>query len=110
MKPLRHPLVPAGPGHRSPQTMLLLDERNALLREAADRFCVGMSDRQAAAVLHQALDRYAGGAWQRERTCEVCPSRHAGKLTSLCWHLLKCHGHVVSERSIRRTIRGPRTV
>jgi hypothetical protein len=43
MKPLRHPLVPDGRGHRTPQTLLLLDERDKLLIEAA-RFYPGASD------------------------------------------------------------------
>jgi hypothetical protein len=44
-----------GRGQRSAQTMLSINEREALLRDAADRFCVGMSDRQAAAMLHAKL-------------------------------------------------------
>jgi hypothetical protein len=39
-----------GRGHRSRQTALYLSERDHFLREAARRFCVGMSDRQAAAI------------------------------------------------------------
>lgn len=38
--PVRHPLSPDGRGHRSPQTLLLIDERNKLLVEAA-RFYPG---------------------------------------------------------------------
>jgi hypothetical protein len=47
-----------GPGHRMPQTMLLIDERDKLLIEAARRFCIGMSDRQAAHRVRTALLRH----------------------------------------------------
>ena len=49
MRPLRHPLVPDGrdPGHRTPQTLLLIDERDKLLI-AASRFFPGLSQREAA--------------------------------------------------------------
>lgn len=101
MRPIRHPLVPAGPGHRSPQTMLALDERDALLREAADRFCVGMSDRAAAAYLSVRLTRYAECAWRRERGEALCPPRHVGTITGLLWMILKARDRVPSERLIR---------
>jgi hypothetical protein len=42
--------------------MLLLDERDHYLREAARRFCVGMSDRAAAEMLHSKLGLYRQGA------------------------------------------------
>ena len=45
--PLRHPLLRVGRGQRSPQTLLMIRERDALLREAA-RFYPGASDREAA--------------------------------------------------------------
>jgi hypothetical protein len=35
--PLRHPLLPVGRGHRLPQTLLAISERDHLLRECADR-------------------------------------------------------------------------
>jgi hypothetical protein len=74
-----------GRGRRSPKVLLVLDERNALLRTAADRFCIGMSNRQAAAHLRTALLRYREGAWRRERADLTMPQRHANKLTGLLW-------------------------
>jgi hypothetical protein len=64
MKPLRHPLVPDGRGHRTPQTLLLLDERDKLLIEAA-RFYPGASDREVGRLLRIALLRYQNGRWRR---------------------------------------------
>lgn len=100
MKPLRHPLVPAR-GHRTPQTMLLIDERNALLIEAARRFCVGMSDNQAAALLHARLNRYRAGPWRRDASELLCPARHRGTISEFCWMTLKVADRLPSERLIR---------
>ena len=99
-----------GRGRRTPQTLLLLDERNALLIEAARHFCVGMSDRQAAAFLRVALLRYQTGAWRRDRSEALCPPRHAGKLNGTLWALLKVADRVPSEMTIRRAIRDPKDV
>ena len=98
MKPLRHPLVPDGRGHRTPQTLPFIDERDTLLREAADRFCVGMSDRQAAAMLHAKLARYREGAWRRDRSEALCPPRLAGRIDALMWMVL-----TVSDRPVMDT-------
>ena len=46
MKPLPYPMVPAGPGHRTPATMLALDERDRYLIEAA-KFFRSPSDRRS---------------------------------------------------------------
>jgi hypothetical protein len=74
VKALRHPLVPAGPGHRTPQTLLLLDERDRYLRECARLYCSGMSDRQAASWLQTKLSRYREGAFRRDRSEPLCPA------------------------------------
>jgi hypothetical protein len=42
-------------GHRLPSTLEAIAERDRLLRETADRFCAGMSNRQSAAFIHTAL-------------------------------------------------------
>jgi len=111
MSPLRHPLVPGsrgfwslGRGHRTPQTLLLLDERDAFLREAARHHCVGMSDREAARYLHIALLRYQTDAWRRTRVEALCPPRHAGLLDGLLWAILKVADQVPSERLIRAVL------
>jgi hypothetical protein len=101
-----------GRGKRTPKTLLLIDERDALLREATRRFCIGMKDREAARYLRAALLRYQTGAWRRERVETTCPARHASKLTALLWMVLKVRDHVPSEMTIRRAlaIRDPRDV
>ena len=96
--------VADGRGHRSPQTLLAISERDHLLREAARRFCVGMSDRQAAAMLNTSLKRYDTGAWRRERIADICPPRHAGRLTAYCWRILRTRDAVPSEMTIRRAL------
>lgn len=99
-------------GHRTPQTMLLLNERGQFLRAARDRFCSGMSDNAAAAMLHAKLGRYREGAWRRDRSLDECPARHRGTIAEYCWMVFKVSGHVPSERSIRRAlaIRGQQSV
>ena len=99
MKPLRHPLV-AGPGCRTPQTLLLIDERAALLREAA-RFYPGLSQRETARLIRVALSRYQGARWQRERADLTCPVQHAGKLTAVLWKLLRVRDHHSGSRRSR---------
>jgi hypothetical protein len=101
MKPVRHPLVP-GPGHRTPQTMLLIDERDRYLREAA-RFFPGCSDREAARRLREALSTYRDGRWRRDGIEQTCPAQHRGKLVQVMWMILKV-SRVPSEMSIRRAL------
>ena len=102
MKPIRHPLV-VGPGHRTPQTMLLLDERGKLLVEAA-RFFPGCSDREIARRLHGALSTYRNGRWRRDRTEALCPMQHRGKLLQIMWMILKVHDHLPPTMTIRRAL------
>ena len=85
--PLHHPLVADGRGHRSPQTLQQISERDTLLREAA-RFYPGASDREVARRLRVALSRYQTGRWRRSRADLSCP-HEAGRLDALCWHVLK---------------------
>ncbi|QIG97527.1 hypothetical protein [Bradyrhizobium sp. 6(2017)] len=112
MKPNRHPLA-SGPGHRTPQTRLLLDERDALLVEAAARFYPGLYDRDVARRLHSALLRYRTSGWRRDCSEATCPPRIAGRLDGLLWAVLKVRDTTPpSERTIRRAlsltpIRGP---
>lgn len=90
-------------GHRLPSTLEAIAERDRLLREASDRFCAGMSDRQAAAFIHTALARYAAGRWRRSRADPVCP-HEAGTLAATLWAILRCRDHIVSERTIRAVL------
>lgn len=103
MKPLRHPLVPVGRGHRSPQTLLLIDQRNALLIEAAG-FYPGASDREAARLIRVSLLRYRDGRWRRDRSEATCPVQHQGKLMALLHALLRSRDHVPSVMTVRRAI------
>ncbi len=104
MKPLRHPLLPDGRGHRSVALLAALADRDRLLCEAAARFCVGMSGREAARYLHSALARYRAGAWQRTRVEATCPARHAGRIDELLWAILKSRDATPSETLIRAAL------
>ena len=92
-----------GRGRRTPQTLLLLDERTALLREAA-RFYPGLSQRETARRLRMAVSIYRHGRWRRDQSELTCPPQHAGKLTAVCWAILKTRDHVPSEMTIRRAL------
>jgi len=103
MKPLKHPLELDGRAHgRTPAVQLLIDERNALIRDAA-RFYPGASDREIARRLRTALLRYRAGRWERDRS-DTCPNQHRGKLTEILYFLLRVHDHVPSEMTIRRAL------
>ena len=109
MKPLRseafadaEPL--RGRGHRAPATLAALAARDRLLRETARLYFAGLSDNEAAHRLHDALARYAGGGWRRERAAEVCPARYGGRLTAHCWRILKARDATPSARSVRRIL------
>jgi hypothetical protein len=95
---------PVGAGHRTPATLLAIDERDRYLREAADRFCIGMKDRPAAAMLHSKLLLYRSGAWRRDESENLCPTRHKGTINELLWMTLKANDHVPSEMTIRRAL------
>ena len=108
MKPLRPSIfddaVPLdGRGRRTPRLLRQLNERDALIRQAA-RFYPGVSDREAARQIRTKLLRYQQGAWRRERAEALCPPRHADKLTALLWRLLKVRDAVPSERTIRMVL------
>jgi hypothetical protein len=94
-----------GRGRRTPQTMLLLDERDQFLRAAAAHF-PGLSHREIARRLHVALSRYRDGRWRRDQSELTCPSQHAGKLTATLWMLLRVKDYVPSERTIRAALAG----
>jgi hypothetical protein len=108
MKPLRHPLVPAGRSHgRTPAVLLVISERNHLIRAAA-KFYPGARDREIARRLHSALSTYRDGRWRRDRTEATCPPQHKGKLMQVLWMILKTRDHVPSEMTIRRALASSR--
>ena len=84
--------------------MLARDERDHFLRAAADRYCVGMSDRAAAAMLYTKLRRYREGAWRRDRAEALCPARHRGTINELMWCVLRVRNRLVGERLIRAVL------
>lgn len=92
-----------GVGQRSPQTLLLIDERTALLRAASAHF-PACSDREVARRLRASLVTYQNGRWRRDRIENLCPPQHAGKLTAACWMILKTHDHAPSMATIRRAL------
>lgn len=81
--------------------MLSRDERDRYLREAADRFYIGMSDRQAAAFLRAKLMRYREGSWRRDASENLCPVRHGGTITELLWSILKVRDAIPGDRLVR---------
>jgi hypothetical protein len=89
-----------GRGRRTPRVRLALDERNALLIEAA-QFFPGCSDREVARLIRTALLRFQLGSWRRDRSEALCPPRHAGRLDAVLWCLLKIRDAIPSERLIR---------
>ena len=93
--------VKRAPGQRSWGTRIALDQRDRLLRGAAECFLGGMSVAAQAECLHKTLSRYCASAWQRERVCEQCPGRHRGTIHELLWRVLKLHDRVLSVRSLR---------
>jgi hypothetical protein len=103
MRPLRHPLLPAGPGHRTPATLLAIDERNALLAEIARRFYPGLSHREIAHRLRSRLLIYRNGPWRR--TCTELRSPHPPeKIETLLWQLLRVRDAIPGERTMRAAL------
>jgi hypothetical protein len=92
-----------GRGRRSPATLLVLDERDALLIEAA-KFYPGASDREIARQLRTALSTYRNGRWRRDRVEALCPVQHKGKLMQVLWCLLKTRDAIPGERLIRAVL------
>src|SRR4051812_6216741 len=101
MRPLRHPLASDGRGQRPPADVLARAVRDHLLRTAADRFCVGMKNRPAAAILRAKLVRYRAGAWRRDCVQVRCPDRHRGTVTELSWTILSIRDAIPGDRTIR---------
>jgi hypothetical protein len=106
MKPLHsielttHAVPLDGRGHRSSETLLRIDERNALLVEIADRFYPGLSDREAARRLRSRLLIYRNGRWRR--TCTELRAPHPPeKIETLLWQLLRVRDAVPGERLVR---------
>ena len=103
MRPDRHPLVPDRSHGRTPAVQLLIDERNALIREAA-QFYPGFRDREVARELLIALARYRNGRWRRDCVETTCPAQHRGKLVQVLWLILKTLDAIPSDRTVRTAL------
>ena len=90
-----------GRGHRPPETLAALERRDALICEAVAVYFPGSSANDAAHRLHIALQRYECGSWRRDRSADVCPSRHAGRITGYCWQILREIDRTPKPRSTR---------
>ena len=96
-----------GRGHgRTPAVLLVIEERDNLIRTAA-QFFASYTDREVARRLRKALSTYRNGRWRRDRTEATCPPQHKGKLVQLMWMILKTKDVLVSERTIRRALSPP---
>ena len=87
---------------RTRQVPLVISERDALIRSAAE-FYPGLSDREVARRLHTALSTYRAGRFRRDRN-DTCPIQYRGKLTEILYLLLRVRDHVPSETAIRRAL------
>ena len=93
-----------GVGQRSPNTLLLLDERDQFLRAAAAHF-PGLSDREIARRLRSRLLIYRNGRWRR--SCAELKAPHPPeKIDAVLWAILKVRDAVPSERTIRAALAG----
>jgi hypothetical protein len=87
-------------GKRSNETLLRLDERDALLIEIARRFYPGISHRETAHRLRSRLLIYRNGRWRR--TCVELKSPHDPEsLDAALWCLLRIKDAIPGERLIR---------
>ena len=109
MKPHRPSIFtgafPVGRGHPTPAEMLSRDERDRYLVEAADRYCVGMSDNAAADYLVAGLTRFRETAWRNDGAEALCPPRHRGTIREFFWMVLKSRDRLPGERLVREVLR-----
>jgi hypothetical protein len=87
-------------GHRLPQTLVAIHERDRLLAEAASSFLPGLTIAAAARELRTRLLRYREGGWRRHRTEAECPAGLRGRFQEYFWRVLKTRDAVPSLRLI----------
>jgi hypothetical protein len=90
-------------GRRTNETLLRLDERDALLVAIARRFYGGLSRRETAHMLRRSWLLYQQGRWRRTSS-ELKPPHDAETLDAALWHLLWIKDYVPSEMTIRRAL------
>ena len=97
---MKHERFVEGRGRRTPSTLLMIDERDALLVEAA-RFYPGLSQREIARRLRSRLLIYRNGRWRR--SCAELKAPHPPeKIDAVLWAILRVKDYVPSEMTIRR--------
>lgn len=104
-EPVNVQVTPAARGRgRLPSTLAALAERDRLLRVAAARFCVGLSENASATKLAAELQRFRSTAWRRDASQPTCPHRHAGSLREILYQILRTRDAPISPRTIRRAL------
>ncbi|MET4624948.1 hypothetical protein AB7Z32_21355 [Bradyrhizobium sp. 482_C4_N1_1] len=96
---------PVGRGHPTPAAMLSRDERDRYLIAAADRYCIGLSDNEAADILVARLTRFRETAWRNDGPEALCPPRHRGTIREFFWMILKARDRLPGERLVREVLR-----
>jgi hypothetical protein len=101
--------IKASPGHDETfKTSKTIARRDALLRQAAEKFFPKSGCSLQAAHLEQALDRFrATDAWRREQS-GPCPATYTGTLRVFLFEILKvCGDEPPRSRTIRRILATP---
>jgi hypothetical protein len=89
-----------GRGQRTFQTITVLGQRDALLRDIAARFFPGQTIEAQSHGIADAWSRYDANAWQRERGLEHCPPHRAGRLEGELFKLQKLRPRPLRWRQI----------
>jgi hypothetical protein len=99
---LAHAVPFGGRGRRTPATLLVLDERDRYLIEAARAHFSGLSH-QTARSLRSRLLVYRQGRWRRSCS-EVWNPHPAERIEAVLWMLLRVRDAIPSERTIRAVL------
>ena len=88
-------------GQRSLPTQFARHRRDALVREAAQRFAEGATDAARARWIAERWKRYAATGWARERHLDAPPMHRAGTVEALLFEAMKVADATLTERTIR---------
>jgi hypothetical protein len=80
------------------------DLRAEIIYSAAEGFFQGCSAHDAAKSIAAGLGRYRATAWGRESLLSDCPQRHAGKVQSAYWQMLKTCDRPLGVDRIRKLL------
>ena len=89
------------PGQRRVPTVYARTRRDALVRDAAQRFAEGRTDAAKARWVAERWRRYASGAWPRERALSAPPAHRAGTVEALLFEAMRIADATLGERTIR---------